>query len=123
MQKDFVAGIEELNAATVKSIKSLGEIQLRAMEKITERQIALASDYMSQGVKQMQSIAGSKDLSKMFESQANFVSEFNQRVVDDAQKTAEILSESKTELSEWMEEGIKYVSNNPFAKAFASKAA
>ena len=123
MQNDFVAGIEELNAVTVKSIKTLGDIQLRFMEKLTERQIALTSDYVRDGVQQMQNLAEAKDFGKMVESQTGFVSEFNQRLVDDARKTTEILTESKTELSKWFEEGVKFASSNPFAQVFTRKAA
>ncbi len=123
MQKDFVAVIEEMNATAVNSIKRLGEIQLRAMERLTEQQIAITSGYLRDGVKQMQSVVATKDLGKALESQASYVTELNQRVVADAQKTAEILAESKTELSDWVEDGVKSASNNSFAKAFATKAA
>ncbi len=123
MQKDFVAVIEEMNATAVNSIKRLGEIQLRTMERLTEQQIAITSGYLRDGVKQMQSVVGAKDLGKVLESQAGYVTELNQRVVEDAQKTAEILADSKTELSDWVEEGVKSASKSSFAKAFATKAA
>jgi len=123
MQKEFITGIEEFNTVTMNSIKRLGEIQLRAIERLSEQQIALTSEYMNEGVKQLQSIAGSKDLGKIVESQVSYVSGFNQRVVDDAQKTVAILTDSQTELTDWVEEGIKSASNNAFAKAVASKAA
>ena len=123
MQKDFVAVIEEMNATAVDSIKRLGEIQLRAMERLTEQQIAITTGYLRDGVKQMQSVVGTKDLGKALESQASYVTELNQRVVEDAQKTAAILTESKTELSDWVEEGVKSASNNSLAQAFAQKVA
>ncbi len=123
MQKDFVAVIEEMNATAVNSIKRLGEIQLRAMERLTEQQIAITSGYLRDGVKQMQSVVATKDLGKALESQASYVTELNQRVVEDAQKTAAILADSKTELSNWVEEGVKSASKNSFAKAFTTKAA
>jgi len=123
MEKDFVAGIEELNATTVKSVKRLGEIQLRTMERLTEQQIAVTSELMREGVKQMQSFAGVKDLSKLFENQASYMSDFGKRAVEDATKTAEILTDSKAELTEWMEDGFKAAGKNPLAQAFAGKAA
>ena len=123
MQKDFVAVIEEMNATAVDSIKRLGEIQLRAMERLTEQQIAITTGYLRDGVKQMQSVVGTKDLGKAFESQASYVTELNQRVVEDAQKTAAILADSKTELSDWVEEGVKSASKNSFAEAFTQKVA
>ncbi len=122
MQKEFAAGIEELNAATVESVKRLGEIQMRAMEKLTEQQIAVTSEYLREGVKQMQSLAGSQDVAKAVENQANYLNDFNKRVVEDTQKTAAILAESKSELTAWMEEGMKSAADSPVAKAFNIKA-
>ena len=123
MQKDFVAVIEEMNATAVDSIKRLGEIQLRAMERLTEQQIAITTGYLRDGVKQMQSVVGTKDLGKALESQASYVTELNQRVVEDAQKTAAILADSKTELSDWVEAGVKSASKSSFAQALAQKVA
>ena len=123
MQKEFVAGIEEMNAVTVQSLKRLGEIQLRAFERLTEQQIAITTGFMREGVKQMQTLTGAKDLGKLVENQVTYISEFSQRVVEDAQTTAAILADSKTELTDWVEEGVKSASNSSFAKAVASKVA
>jgi len=117
MQKEFVASIEKLNKASVEAMKRLGEIQIRSIERLTEAQIEATTEYMNESVKQLQTLAGSKDLQGVVDSQAKFLAAMNERVVDNAKKTAGILSETKTELTEWVEAGVKAASDTPFAKA------
>ncbi len=117
MQKEFVASIEKMNKASVEAVKRLGEIQLRSIERLTEAQIEATTEYMNQSVKQLQTLAGSKDLQGVVDSQSKFVAGLNEKVVDNAKKTAEILAETKAELTEWVEAGVKAASDTPFAKA------
>lgn len=117
MQKEFVASIEKMNKASVEAVKRLGEIQLRSIERLTEAQIEATTEYMNQSVKQLQSLAGTKDLQSVVDSQTKFVAGMNEKVVDSAKKTAEILAETKAELTEWVEAGVKAASDTPFAKA------
>ena len=123
MQKEFVASVEKMNKATVEAVKRLGEIQLRSIERLTEQQIEATSQYLNGSVKQLQALAASKDLQGAVDSQAKYVADLNETVVDNAKKTAEILTELKSDLTEWVEEGVKAASDNPFAKAVGKKAA
>ena len=117
MQKEFVTSVEKMNKSTVEAVKRLGEIQIRSIERLTEQQIEATSDYLNSSVKQLQTLAGSKDLHSAVDTQAKYIAEVNERVVDNAKKTAEILNELKGELTEWVEAGVKAVSDNPLAKA------
>ena len=123
MQKDFVSGIESVNKSTVEAVKRFSEIQLKAMERLTEQQLAATSDYMNKGVAQMQALAGSKDLQTAFASQSKFMNELNETMVDNAKTVAGILTETRDELSAWFEEGMKVAADNPVAKAVSKKAA
>ena len=120
MQKEFVAGIEKMNKTTVEAVKRLGEIQLRSIERLTEAQIEASTEYMNEGVKQLQTLAGSKDLQGVVDSQSKYIAEMNEKVIENAKKTAEILTETKSELTEWVEAGVKAASDTPFAKAVAA---
>lgn len=120
MQKEFVASVEKMNKASVEAMKRLGEIQIRSIERLTEQQIEATAQYLNQGVKQLQTLAASKDLQGVVDSQAKYITELNERVVDNAKKTADIMSEIKAELTEWVEAGVKAASDTPFAKAVAA---
>ena len=123
MQKEFVSSIESVNKATVDAVKRLGEIQIRTMERLAEQNIEATSKYMSEGVKQLQSLAGSKDMQAVMSSQSKYVSSLNESVVENAKAVAGILNETRDELTEWAESGMKAVANSPLAKAVSKKVA
>ena len=123
MQKEFVANIEKMNKVAVESVKRLGEIQLRAIERLTEQQIEATSEYMNEGVKQLQTLAASKDLKAAVDCQAKYLAGLNERAVENAKKAVDILNETKGELTEWMEEGMKAAADSPLAKVMTAKAA
>ena len=120
MQKEFTASIEMMNKTSVDAMKRLGEIQLRSMERLAEQQIAVTSAVLEQGVNQMRSLAGSKDVTAVVDSQTSYLSELNTQAVENAKKTADILATTKTELTEWVEAGVKAASETPLGKAVAA---
>jgi len=122
MQKELVDTIEKMNKASVDAMKRLGEIQLRSIERLTENQIAATTEYMNESVKQLQTLAGSKDMQGVMDSQSKYVAELNERVVDNAKKTAEILAQTKSELTDWVEAGVKAASDSPLGKAVTAAA-
>ena len=122
MQKEFATSIEKMNKTSVDAMKSFGEIQLRSMERLAEQHIALTSALLDQGVKQMRTLVGSKDASAVVESQTAYLTELNAQVVESAKKTADILTTTKTELTEWVEAGVKAASETPLGKAVAASA-
>jgi phasin family protein len=120
MQKEFAASIEKMNKTSVDAMQRLGEIQLRSMERLAAQQIEVTSAVLEQGVKQMRSLAGSKDVTAVVDSQSSYLSELNAQAVENAQKTADILATTKTELTEWVEAGVKAASDTPLGKAVAA---
>ncbi len=120
MQKEFAASIEKMNKTSVDAMKRLGEIQIRSVERLAEQQIAVTSAVLEQGVKQMRSLAGSKDVSAAVDSQASYLTALNAQVVENAKKTTDILATTKTELTDWVEEGVKAASETPLGKAVAA---
>ena len=122
MQKEFAASIEQMNKTSVDAMKRLGEIQLRSMERLAEQQLAITSSVLDQGVKQMRTLAGSKDVSSVLESQTSYFTDLNAQAMDNAKNTADILATTKSELTEWVEAGVKAASETPLGKAVASAA-
>ena len=123
MQKDIVSGIESVNQTAVEAVKRFSEIQLKAMERLTEQQIAATSAYMTKGVAQLQTLAGASDLQGAFASQSKYLSELNETMVDNAKSVAGILTETRDELSAWVEDGMKVAAETPVVKAVRKKAA
>jgi phasin family protein len=115
MQKEFAASIEKMNKTSVDAMKRLGEIQLRTMQQLAEQHIASTSAFLDQSVKQMRTFAGSKDPSAVMESQTGYMTEMNAQVVESVKKTTDILNTTKTELTGWVETGVKAASSKKAA--------
>ena len=122
MQKEFAASIEQMNKTSVDAMKRLGEIQLRSMERLAEQQLAITSSVLDQGVKQMRTLVDSKDVNSVLESQTTYFTDLNAQAMDNAKNTADILATTKSELTEWVEAGVKAASETPLGKAVASAA-
>ena len=107
MQNDFLKNIETLNKAAIESARKLGDINVRTLEKLAQRQIEATADYLEGGVKQLKLMSESKDMQAAVKEQARLNTELNEKFVEHAKKTAEILNEVKGELTEWAEDGMK----------------
>ncbi len=111
MQNDILKNIETLNKAAVESAKRLGDINMRTMEKLAERQIAVAADYLEGSVQQLKLMGESKDVQVAVKEQARLSTELNEKFVAHAKKTAEVLNEVKDELTGWAKDGMKAAGN------------
>ena len=120
MQKEFAASIEQMNKTSVDAMKRLGEIQLRSMERLAEQQLAITSAVLDQGAKQMRTLVDSKDVNSVLETQTSYFTDLNAQAMDNAKATADILATTKTELTDWVEAGVKAASETPLGKAVAS---
>ena len=117
MQKQILSSIEKFNKSMIDSAKALGEINLRTLERLTERQIEVTSDYLDGGIKQLKLVGEGKDPQGVLSAQSKLATEYGEKFVEHAKKTAEIFAETKAELTDWVEEGMKAVGSNPLTKA------
>ncbi len=111
MQNDLLKNIEILNKAAIESAKRLGDINLRTMERLAQRHIEATADYLEGGVRQLALMGESKDIQAAVKDQATLSAELNEKFVEHAKKTAEVLNEVKGELTDWAQDGIKSVGN------------
>ena len=106
--------IEQLTTATTKSyetMKNLGDINSSALRKLTDLQFDFISMNVESGIEQVKSLNNKAEAKDIIASSAEFVSDYNEKVMDFTSKTVEILSESRDEAT------------NLFEKAIASEAA
>ena len=113
MQNDILKNIEALNKAAIESAKRLGDINMRTLEKLAQRNIAAAADYLHGSVQQLKLMGESKDIQAAAKEQARLSTELNEKFVEHAKKTAEFLNEVKGELTDWAQDGVKAV-GTPF---------
>ena len=110
MQTQF---IEELTSATSKSyetMKNLGDINFSALRKITDLQFDFISMNVESGTEQVKSLNSKTDAKDILASSAEFVTDYNEKVIGYTSQTVEILTKTGGE------------AKNLFEKAFAHKA-
>jgi len=110
MQTQF---IEELTAATSKSyetMKNLGDINFSALRKITDLQFDFISMNVESGTEQVKSLNSKTDAKDILASSAEFVTDYNEKVIGYTSQTVEILTKTGGE------------AKTLFEKAFAHKA-
>ncbi len=113
MQNDILKNVETLNKAAIESVKRLGDINMRTFEKLAQRNIEAAADYLDGSVQQLKLMGESKDIQAAVTEQARLSTELNEKFVEHAKKAAEVLSEVKDELTDWAQDGMKAVGTPP----------
>ena len=106
--------IEQLTAATSKSyetMKNLGDINSSAFRKITDLQFDFISMNVESGIEQANCLNSKTDANDIFASSAEFVSDYNEKMIGFTNQTVEILTQTRDE------------AKSLFEKAIASKAA
>ena len=109
MQNDILENIETLNKATIESAKRLGDINMRIFEKLTQRNIEATADYLDGSMQQLKLMGESKDIQASAREQARLGTELNEKFVEHAKKSAEVLNEVKAELTDWVQDGMDAV--------------
>ena len=121
MQQDMLEGIESLNRSTLESVKRLGEINARALERLAQHQLNVASAFLSGNVKQFQLLGEADKVQDVVAAQSKMVAELNEHLVAHAKRTVEILLETKDEFVSWVEDGMKAASKSPLGKTSSEK--
>ena len=117
--------IEQMTAATTKSyetMKKLGDINTSALSKLTDLQLDFISMNMESTVEQAKSLSNKKEAKDIFSSSAEFVSDYNEKMIDFTSKTVEIFTQSRDEAASLFEEVIATEAAPAKKPAKASKA-
>ncbi len=129
--------IEQLTAATSKSyetMKNLGDINSSTLRKISDLQFDFISMNVESGIEQAKSLNNKTDAKDFFASSAEFVSDYNEKMIGFTSQTVEILNQSRNEATSLFEKAIatkaapakkpaKAKAAKPAAKKAAKKAA
>ena len=95
MQNDILKNIETFNKAAIDSAKRLGDINMRTFEKLAQRNLEAAADYLDGSVQQLKLMGESKDIQSVVKEQARLSAALNEKFVEHAKKTAEVTHEYK----------------------------
>jgi phasin family protein len=118
--------IEQLTTATSKSyetMKSLGDINTSAFRKITDLQFDFISTNVESGIEQAKSLNNKADAKEVFASSAEFISDYNEKMIGFTNQTVEILNQTRDEARSLFEKAIATKAAPAKKPAKATKAA
>jgi hypothetical protein len=112
MQKDLFEMMNTYGQSAFDMAKQLGEINLRATERMLEQQVAFTGAIVEMGAKQMESLAKAKGMPEVVNGQASFYQEYSQKVLSGYKEAADIMAEARQSLAALMDENMKTVTTN-----------
>ncbi len=111
MENQFIEQITTATSKSFETMKSLGDINSSAFRKISDLQFDFISMNVESGIEQAKSLNDKTDAKEIFASSAEFVSDYNEKMIGFTSQTVEILTQTRDE------------AKSLFEKAIASKAA
>jgi len=95
------------NALT--SAKELEVINSQVIEKLTAKHMEMANAAFETGTKYVSTLSEIKGYQELVAEQTKLATEFNEKLIDAARTTADILTESREAYQAWLEKGFKAV--------------
>jgi len=107
MSTHLIDNFEKLNRTTVASVRRLGEINARTLERLGERQMAVTHECIDGSVKQMELLGQARGIQDVLSAQSRLVADLNGKIVEHFRLTTGILMEARSELADWMQSGVQ----------------
>ncbi len=117
---DYIKSMTDYNKQSYENLKELAAIQKKSVEQIAEQQLALFSLMVETNSKYFESLSKSKGYKDLLNAQSELGADVSGKVLGIARNTADILNESKDEVSAWVEKQAKSI---PTVNPFIGKAA
>ena len=109
MINDITKQWNEISKTAIESMKELGNINTRVIEKLTEQQLAVLNTCMEASQKEIDLAASEKnvkDPQSLLATQAELIAEYNSRLMSIVQSTGDILKDCNSDLTSWADKGM-----------------
>lgn len=117
---EYMKTLADYNKKSYESFKELTEINKKSFEQIAEQQIALFSLVVESNSKLFDTLSKAKGYKDLLSAQSEVSADFSGKALGIARNTADILTESKDEVSAWVEKQVKHIPTSSPATAKAA---
>jgi hypothetical protein len=101
--KDNVNAINELTDKSVARMNALGELNLKAWEKMTARQMDAVNLFMEQGVRLMNLATEAKGYSDFYKGQVDMAKEMTERLMTESKTNMQLAGELRDDYRSWLD--------------------
>ena len=125
MQNQIFEKMTEASKASYTALQELGEINAKAVKELAELQMGLATYSIESCVELTKTLSATTNYKDAISTEAEYASEYGNKVMEFGRKTADILNESRDEVVGWFEKSAESVTGQekPAAKRTSKKAA
>jgi len=109
MTDDITKQWNEISKTAIESMKELGSINTRVIEKLTEQQLAVLNTCMEASQKEIEMATDGKNAQNpqaLLKTQADLMAEYNSRLMNIVQSTGDILKDCNSEFTSWADKGM-----------------
>lgn len=109
----------EISKTAIESMKELGSINTRVIEKLTEQQLAVLNTCMEASQREIEMATDGKNAQNpqaLLKAQADLMAEYNSRLMNIVQSTGDILKDCNSDITYWADKGMN-VAQKTAAKA------
>lgn len=110
MQKDILNSFNELGQTAYEAAHRMGELNLRASEKLLEQQFALTGALLETGTKTLELMSQAKTPQEVLNGQSKLAQDYGQQLMNSCRGTVDILTEARDAANELVEENVKVAS-------------
>lgn len=112
MDNKFIMNWQEYTQNALAATKELETITTGIIEKLTGKQMELANAAFETSTKYMSAFSEVKGMQDLLAEQTKLATEFNEKVIEAARSTADIITESREAYQAWIEKGMKTATAN-----------
>ena len=113
MINDITKQWNEISRAAIASMKEMGNINTRVIEKLTEQQLSVLNTCLKASQKEIEMAASGKnaqDPQALLAAQAELMAEYNSKLMEIVQSTGLILKDCNSEITSWADKGMNVTS-------------
>lgn len=104
MTNDITKQWSVISKTAIESMKELGNINTRVIEKLTEQQLAVLNTCMEASQKEIEMATSGKNAQEpqaLLAAQAELMAEYNSKLMEIVQSTGVILKDCNSEITNW----------------------
>ncbi|MBI2970604.1 MAG: phasin family protein [Gammaproteobacteria bacterium] len=113
MSHDVFSQFSNARQVSYESLRELGEINARAIRKLTEIQLALANLGIDGTLKQTRLLTGQNSYGELVAAQSRLASEYGSRLMEISSDAADVLVESREAFIVWAKRSFGRVEKEP----------
>jgi hypothetical protein len=108
--KENIEMMNDLSSKGYETARQLGELNLRTMEMILNRQMDTMNMMMETSLRQMTMLSEAKGYNELVKGQMEIAKEVGERMMEVGRENVKLANERRDEYRTWVEQGVNAVS-------------